>query len=90
MSDKKWLAFKEKLNAHYRFPTSYRLTCVIGQAHKETVCALLAPFSVAIVKEKDSSNGKYRSLTFELRCADADQIIAAYKAISGVKNIVFI
>lgn len=90
MNDKKWLSFKEKLNANYQFPTLYPLTCVVQKQFKQEVFELIKAYPILEVKEKSSSNEKYISLTFKIHVINADEIIAAYQSIAHIKNILFI
>ena len=90
MQSPKWQAFQKKLEAHYAFPAPYRLTCIIKKQHQAQTLELMKGYPTTHLQSKPSKKGNYLSLTFTLRAKTADQVIAAYQALSQVEGIVFI
>lgn len=82
---------KDKLNEVESFPSLYTFKFIIASSDekmnqvKEVFKDTSAKFS-----EKDSSKGKYKSLTVEVYVHSADQVIEYYKQVSTIESVIML
>jgi putative lipoic acid-binding regulatory protein len=78
--------FKELLNQEYSWPARYTFKFIVPAGEEK---ALEAIFKKDVeIKKKASSGGKYTSLTIYASMANADEIVALYKAASTISGII--
>jgi len=83
--------FKEKLNEVEQFPTLYSFKFIVA-ASADKIDQVKAIFQDTSAKfsEKDSSKGKYKSLTVEVYVQSADQVIDFYKQVSTIESVIML
>lgn len=86
MDQQQWAdSFREKLNQHYRWPSTYMFKFIVPSGKENAVRAL---FSIAPLSEKASANGKYTSVTFQLTMHSADAVIEIYITASKIEGLI--
>lgn len=84
--EKQWAdSFREKLDQHYRWPSLYIFKFIVPSGKEPEVRNL---FPLHPVSEKQSANGKYTSVTFELMMDDADAVIIVYERASKIEGLI--
>ena len=78
--------FRELLNAEYSWPASYTFKFVVPSEKIKEVEALFG--SEAEISLKESSAGKYTSVTINARMTRADEIIAVYEQAASIEGII--
>lgn len=86
-NDDRWDALRAKLNCAHRWPSPYTLKCIIRPAHLDEVRAILHGHSLTL---RDSSGGKYQSVTATFTAADAEQIILLYRRLAVIDHIILL
>lgn len=83
--------FRTKLNEVEQFPTVYTFKFII-EASEEKINQVKEIFKDTSAKfsEKESSKGKYKSLTVEVYVQSADQIIDFYKQVSTIESVIML
>ncbi|NBU21312.1 DUF493 domain-containing protein [bacterium] len=79
--------FKAVLERHHQWPCEYVFKFIVK--HNELEHAL-SVFSKEQISMKNSSNGKYTSLTWSKTAQSSDEIIAVYLRASEIQGIIAI
>jgi putative lipoic acid-binding regulatory protein len=77
--------FKELLDSKYVWPTDYLFKFIVK---KEFIEDLKNCFPQQKLTLKDSSGGKYCSVTFSVMMKSSDEVIEVYKKASTVQSII--
>lgn len=84
--DPTWLAsFQEKLDQHYTWPALYTFKFIVPHGREQQVRDL---FPLHVMAAKESKQGKYTSLTFEMNVSSSAAIVAVYEKASVVEGII--
>ncbi|HAC25418.1 MAG TPA: DUF493 domain-containing protein [Cytophagales bacterium] len=84
--DEKWYQdFKEKLDGYYTWPAPYTFKFIVPKGKEEEVRAL---FPLHPATERESSRGRYTSLTFIMPMSSSDAVIAVYQKASVVEGLI--
>jgi len=84
--DAVWLAnFREKLEAHYAWPSLYTFKFIVPTGREEEVKNL---FPNHTSSEKLSKNGKYTSVTINMMMPSSDAVIEVYQSASVIEGII--
>lgn len=83
--------FRAKLNAVEQFPSLYTFKFIV-KTELNKLDQVKSIFDHASTKftEKDSSGGKYKSVTVETYVADADAVINYYKEVAKVESVIML
>lgn len=83
--------FKEELEKIHTFPSDYLFKFIVP-ADQSTIAQIYAIFgnSRADISTRDSSNGKYTSITAKVMVHDADDVVIYYKQVSAIKGVVML
>ena len=84
-------SFKEKLLSVERFPTHYTFKFIV-KTDTEKVNRVKSIFTHASTKfsEKNSSGGKYLSITIESYVQTADEVIDYYKKVAEIPEVMML
>ncbi|UII21888.1 DUF493 family protein [Fulvivirga ligni] len=85
MKDDSIQSFKEKLDKEYEWPAIYMFKFIAPKAKIDELRALFAHHDL---KEKESSNGNYISITAELMMPSSDSIIDYYIKANKIEGII--
>jgi uncharacterized protein len=78
--------FKELLDGHYDWPAVYTFKFIVPKKSAE---ALMAVFeSDKNVSVRESSKGKYVSVTAQVIMASSEHVIAVYEAVAEIEGII--
>ena len=78
---------REQLNAEAGWPKIYMFKFIIPSVNK-TIALVESKFSdEAVITQKESTNGKYMSITIKEVMLDADSIINKYKEMDGIEGL---
>lgn len=77
--------FKSLLNEEMTWPDYYQFKFVIKSERKQELIAKLPGHKIA---EKESSGGKYTSISGRKIFQNADEVIEVYKEVSEVKGVI--
>lgn len=84
--DEKWYQdFKEKLDGYYTWPAPYTFKFIVPKGREEEVRAL---FPLHLATERESSRGRYTSLTFVMPMSSSDAVVAVYQKASVVEGLI--
>jgi putative lipoic acid-binding regulatory protein len=86
-TDDRWEALRAKLDGAHRWPCPYTLKCIIVPARLEEVRAVLEGHELAL---RDSSGGKYQSVTTTFTARDAGHVIGIYRRLSVIEGIILL
>ncbi|HHL53484.1 MAG TPA: DUF493 domain-containing protein [Flammeovirgaceae bacterium] len=78
--------FRDLLNQEYEWPARYTYKFIVPVAQATAVSALFD--SAADISSRQSSGGKYTSLTIHALVQDADEVIAIYQAAAVIPGII--
>ena len=78
--------FKELLDAEYTWPAQYTFKFVVLSGQIKEVEALFP--ADAKISNKESSGGKYTSVTINAEMANADEIMAIYTKAAKIEGII--
>jgi hypothetical protein len=85
--DEQFDKLKEQLNKEKSWPLIYMFKFIVPSDNRK-IALVEAKFSdEAIISQKESSNGKYISITVKEVMLDADSIIAKYKEMEGIEGL---
>jgi hypothetical protein len=88
--DEQFNKLRELLNKETSWPTVYMFKFIIP-ADNHKIALIESKFSdEAVLSHKESSNGKYFSITIKEVMLDADAIIAKYKEMSGIEGLILL
>lgn len=86
MENQQWAdSFREKLNQHYKWPTVFMFKFIVPSGKEPEVKALFLPEQVT---EKLSANGKYTSVTVQLKMSSAEDVIAIYQQATKIEGLI--
>jgi putative lipoic acid-binding regulatory protein len=87
MANKKldFSSFREKLEYEYEWPSLYTFKFIVPRGQKEAVTGL---FPKVEVSTKESSGGKYISITAKLMANSSDAIINVYEKAQNIKGLI--
>ncbi|GCC52598.1 DUF493 domain-containing protein [Chryseotalea sanaruensis] len=86
MEQQQWAdSFREKLNQHYQWPTAYMFKFIVPSGKEPAVKNM---FPSEDITEKLSANGKYISVTVQLKMNSAEEVIAIYQKASKVEGLI--
>lgn len=77
--------FKEKLEASGEFPQLYMFKFIVPSGKEGEVAALLPKHEIGT---KESSGGKYVSVTIQAMMKDPDQIIKIYEQAAEIEGLI--
>ena len=77
--------FKEKLENEYEWPSLYTFKFIVPRGQEEKVLKL---FPKVEVSKKESSGGKYISLTARLMANSSESIIQVYEKAQHIKGLI--
>ena len=80
-----WTAFRAQLERNHAWPSLYIFKFIVPFAKADEVKAL---FPMHESTEKNSGNGKYVSLTFNMMVPGSDAVIAVYKKVRHIEGII--
>jgi len=84
--DDQWISnFREKLDQHHAWPSLYMFKFIVPSGKEEEVKKL---FPNHTVTEKQSSQGKYTSITLQMMAPSSDAVIEMYVKASAIEGIV--
>lgn len=78
--------FRELLDAEYSWPARYTFKFVVPSGQIDEVKQLFD--TNAEIREKESSGGKYTSVTINVEMSNANQIIDIYTRASVIEGII--
>ena len=85
--DEQFEKLREQLKKEKNWPLIYMFKFIIP-ADNRKIALVEAKFSdEAIITQKESSNGKYISITIKEVMLDADSIISKYKEMEGIEGL---
>ena len=84
--DEKWFQeFKEKLDSYYTWPARYTFKFIVPSGKEDEVRAL---FPMYLATARESSRGRYTSLTFDMDMSSSDAVIAVYQKAAVVEGLI--
>ena len=78
-------SFREKLENEYEWPSLYTFKFIVPRQQEETVIKL---FPKVNVQTKESSGGKYISITARLMVNSSDSIIEVYQKARHIEGLI--
>ena len=78
-------SFKEKLEHEYEWPSLYTFKFIVPREREEEVADL---FPKVEVSKKESSGGKYISVTARLMANSSEAIIQVYEKAQHIKGLI--
>jgi uncharacterized protein len=85
MTDDRVEPFKAKLDAAYVWPALYMFKFIVPHAQVETVKVL---FPNHVSSERQSENGKYMSITFNMMMPSSEAVISIYHKVKHVEGLI--
>lgn len=86
--DEQFEKLREQLNKEKDWPTIYMFKFIIP-ADNRKIALVESKFSdEAIITQKESSTGKYMSITIKEAMLSADSIIEKYKEMEGIEGLI--
>ena len=83
--DAAWIeSFKAKLDQHYAWPSLYIFKFIVPTGKEESVKKL---FPLHDTTEKQSSQGKYTSITVQMMMPSSDAVIHIYRQASEIEGL---
>ncbi|PRD49406.1 DUF493 domain-containing protein [Sphingobacterium haloxyli] len=83
--------FRAKLNSVEQFPSIYTFKFIIkAKNNAEKEVKQLFTHDSTKFSEKDSSGGKYKSITVETFVNNADDVIDYYKKVSKIESVIML
>ncbi|CAN5324721.1 hypothetical protein BH10BAC1_BH10BAC1_12800 [soil metagenome] len=87
-NDEQFEKLREQLNKEKEWPIIYMFKFII-LAENRKIALVESKFSdEATITQKESSNGKYISITIKEVMLDADSIINKYKEMDGIEGLI--
>jgi hypothetical protein len=84
--DPAWIeAFREKLDQHHSWPSLYMFKFIVPRGKEAEVKEL---FPLHTTSEKESKNGKYISLTFQMMMPSGKAVITVYEKASAIEGLI--
>ncbi|MFD2599904.1 DUF493 family protein [Sphingobacterium corticis] len=83
--------FKEKLIDVEQFPTVYKFKFIVkSDLNKEPEIEKIFTHTSSKFSFKESSGGKYKSITVETFVNNADEVVNYYKAVSRIESVIML
>ncbi|MFC4688757.1 MAG: hypothetical protein BGO86_01475 [Chryseobacterium sp. 36-9] len=84
-------SLKEKLEQQHNFPEEYLFKFIIT-SDSEKITEILRVFDNLkyTLANRESSNGKYTSVSINCFVLDADQVISIYKKVAAIENVMML
>ncbi len=84
-------SLKEKLEQQHNFPEEYLFKFIIT-SNSEKITEILKVFDnfKYTLSNRESSNGKYTSVSINCFVLDADQVIDIYKKVAEIENVMML
>ncbi|HAA14753.1 MAG TPA: DUF493 domain-containing protein [Cytophagales bacterium] len=79
------VGFKEKLDAVHTWPSVYTFKFIVPQGKLDRVESLFPKHELNL---KESSKGKYVSVTAKMMASSSDDVIAIYQEASSIEGII--
>ncbi len=87
-TDEQFDSLREKLSKDNNWPQVYMFKFIITADNKK-IALVEAKFSdEAIIQQKESSGGKYMSITVKEVMLSADDVINKYKEVSAIEGVI--
>jgi len=84
--DQDWLkSFQTKLDQHHSWPSIYIFKFIVPKGKEEELKAL---FPLHTASEKESTNGNYISLTFQMMMSSSEAVIEIYVRAETVEGLI--
>jgi uncharacterized protein len=84
--DQNWIqSFREKLDQHYAWPSLYIFKFIVPTGREDEVKKLF-PFHTPT--EKQSSQGKYTSITVQMMMQSSEAVINIYQQASSIEGLI--
>jgi uncharacterized protein len=84
--DQNWIqSFREKLDQHYAWPSLYIFKFIVPSGRESEVKKL---FPHHTTTEKQSSQGKYTSVTVQMMMQSSDAVISIYQQASTIEGLI--
>lgn len=84
--DAEWMNnFQKKLEEHYSWPSLYMFKFIVP---KEKVEELKQLFPGHTLSEKNSAQGKYASITFQIMAPSSEAVIEVYQKAATVNGVI--
>lgn len=83
---KDFAKFRQLLDGHYQWPAVYTFKFIVPRASTEQLLCIFA--SNAEVSVRESSAGKYQSVTARMIMSSSDRVIAVYEAVAKIDGII--
>ena len=85
MTEERLMEFQAKLDSAYVWPSLYMFKFIVPQQRVSEVKNL---FPKHVSTEKQSENGKYTSLTFNMMMPSSDAVVEVYKKVWHIEGII--
>jgi|CXWL01.1.fsa_nt_gi putative lipoic acid-binding regulatory protein len=79
-------ALKERLDAYYDWPCVYLFKFIAPRDRAGEVLELLA--ASGSIRTRESSGGRYLSVTAELPMANSEEVLAIYRRAGAIEGVV--
>ena len=84
--DQNWVnSFREKLDQHYAWPSIYMFKFIVPSGREEEVKKL---FPLHTTTEKQSSQGKYTSITVQMMMPSSEAVISIYQQAALIEGLI--
>tara|TARA_B100001248_G_scaffold59027_1_gene40133 strand:+ start:29182 stop:29433 length:252 start_codon:yes stop_codon:yes gene_type:complete len=77
--------FLELLQEQHQWPTDYLFKFVVP---KKNVAAFCQALDLQDFEAKESSGGKYQSLTFRWKMHTAEEVVKVYQKAAGIEGVI--
>lgn len=83
---------KTKLEEHHNFPENYLYKFILPNEEKEKLSELYQIFDSLeySINTKESSNGKYISISISCFVLDAEQVVSIYQKVAKIEGIIML
>lgn len=85
MTEERLTGFKAKLDAAYVWPSLYMFKFIVPRQRVNDVKEL---FPKHVSTEKQSENGKYTSLTFNMMMPSSEAVVGVYKKVGHIEGLI--
>ena len=84
--DQDWInSFREKLDQHYAWAALYVFKFIVPSGQEEAVKKL---FPKHVASEKQSSQGKYTSVTVQMMMPSSEAVVQVYEQASSIEGLI--
>jgi putative lipoic acid-binding regulatory protein len=90
MTEQELNNFKQKLSESMSFPGVYMFKFIVTSEHRNIALVENLFEAETIINTRDSSNGRYTSVTAKQVVMTVDEIIEIYRKASEIKGIMFL